>query len=252
MAHHHEWATAIIPACAALAGAGLVGWLAACRERAARRHAILREQLEKFYSPMVALRARIRAKSETRVRIHNAADEEWRRQVARDLGDNQLRELEDSTEPQLEKLIEEDARRLREELLPLYREMVDLFTRSMWLAEPSTRTQFALLVDHVEVFERFLAGTIPKGVAKYLDHREARLAPLYDDLQAHFDRLRGRSGGARPFRTTRKAGVEPLISWALAHGRGRCAHPRDVMAFKRSRVRLPSAPLCHWLRLVHS
>ena len=49
MAHHHEWATAIIPACAALAGAGLVGWLAACRERAARRHAILREQLEKFY-----------------------------------------------------------------------------------------------------------------------------------------------------------------------------------------------------------
>ena len=163
MAHHHEWATAIIPACAALAGAGLVGWLAACRERAARRHAILREQLEKFYSPMVALRARIRAKSETRVRIHNAADEEWRRQVARDLGDNQLRELEDSMEPQLEKLIEEDARRLREELLPLYREMVDLFTRSMWLAEPSTRTQFALLVDHVEVFERFLAGTIPKG-----------------------------------------------------------------------------------------
>src|SRR5439155_22782016 len=53
----------------------------------------------------------------------------------------------------------------------------------------------------------------------------------------------GRSGGARPFATVCGAGVEPSISCMLAHGRGRWRPPVLRMAFKRSRVRLPSAPL---------
>src|SRR5437870_2421732 len=55
----------------------------------------------------------------------------------------------------------------------------------------------------------------------------------------------GRSDGARPFATVCGAGVEPWISCMLAHGRGRWRPPVLRMAFKRSRVRLPSAPLCH-------
>lgn len=107
-------------------------------QRQQRRQAVIREQLEHFYSPMVALRKRIRAKSETRAKITSLADGVWRKQFERDLGPEQLRAMEEMMDPEFEKLIEDNNRRLREELLPAYHRMLDCFTEHMWLAEPST------------------------------------------------------------------------------------------------------------------
>ena len=140
---------------------------------------------------MVALRARIRAKSETRVKVHGVADEVWRTEVERRMGPEQQAEFEETMGPEFDQLVEEDNRRLREELLPLYREMLDCFTKNMWLAEPDTRSHFPTLVEFVDIWDRALAGTIPRGVGRRLDHREERLYPLYESLEAQFERLRG-------------------------------------------------------------
>jgi hypothetical protein len=184
-------------------------WLTGYHQRQQRRQTVIREQLEHFYSPMVALRKRIRAKSETREKIHSIADEVWREKVGRDLGPEQLRAMEETFEPEFDKLAKDDERRLREELLPAYRRMLDCFTEHMWLAEPSTREHFAALVAYLEIWDRALAESIPKGVGKRLDHREASLNPLYDDLERQFERLRlelKESTGWRLWRRCRPGG----------------------------------------------
>jgi len=58
-----SWLNPLITACAGLTGVSLGGWLGARRAREERRQAILREQLEKFYSPMVALVERIQRRA---------------------------------------------------------------------------------------------------------------------------------------------------------------------------------------------
>jgi hypothetical protein len=106
------------------------------------------------------------------------------------MGPEQQIEFEETVGPEIDKLVEEDNRRLREELLPLYREMLDCFTRNMWLAEPDTRKHFATLVEYLDIWDRALTGTMPRGVVRQLDHREERWYPLYDSLESHFEGLR--------------------------------------------------------------
>jgi hypothetical protein len=174
-----------------LIGVILGAWLTGRHQRDERRLAVVRERLEKFYSPMVALRARIKAKSETRVKVHSAADAQWRYEVERRSGPelvNELRQFEEGS-PEYDQLVEDDNRRFREELLPLYRTMLECFTKHMWLAEPATRAEYPVLVEYIDIWERALAG-LPKGVARRLDHREERLHPLYADLEKQFEHLR--------------------------------------------------------------
>src|SRR5689334_15437726 len=102
----------VVSATAGLLGVIVGAWLTARHQRVERRHAVIREQLEKFYSPMVALRARIRARSETRVKVHAAAGEVWHRGIERRMGPDQQIEFEEMIGPEMDKLVEEDNRRL--------------------------------------------------------------------------------------------------------------------------------------------
>ena len=184
--------TAVIPAASGLVGVWVGGWLSGRHHRAERRHTTIREQLDKFYSPMVAIRAEIRARSETRLKVHSLTNEVWQKTVDRLEGqpDQQIA-LEQQRDPEHEALIAYDNKQLLETLVPLYREMLACFRRGMWLVEPSTRAHFATLVEFVDIWERHLAHVLPHGVGSRLDHREERLYPLYDDLETTLDRLRG-------------------------------------------------------------
>ena len=91
--------------------------------------------------------------------------------------------------PDFEKIIHEDNRQLVDELMPCYRDMVNLFRDKMGLAEPSTLEHFGALVEFVEIWDRWLDETIPAEVPGALEHGEEKLYPLYDDLSRQFRRL---------------------------------------------------------------
>jgi hypothetical protein len=158
------------------------------RDKTQRRHALLREQVERFYSPMMGWYALIRARSETRVKVHAEANAEWQEEVGRRMDPEQQRVFEESMGPEFDKLVDEDNRRFKEELLPLYHQMRDCFTTNLWLAEPSTRAYYAALVEFVDVWDRFLTRTLPQGVVRRLNQQEP--TALYEDLERQLDRLR--------------------------------------------------------------
>jgi hypothetical protein len=120
--------------------------------------------------------------------------------------------MEAMMEPEFDKLAKDDERRLRDELLPAYHRMLDCFTEHMWLAEPSTREHFDALVAYIEIWDRALAESIPKGVGKRLGHREASLNPLYDDLERQFERLRLELKESTGWRLWRRRGSGGSIS----------------------------------------
>lgn len=182
---------ALISAASGLLGVWIGGAITRRRQREERRHQLLREQLDRFYSPLFGLRARILAKSELRVKVSGAADTAWRLLTER-AGDDidAVMKLEQERFPDFERVIDENNRQLIEETLPLYRQMVEHFTDNMWLAEPSTRAFFGALVEFVEMWDRWLAGTLPKEIVRLLVHSEQLLKALYEEVERQTARLR--------------------------------------------------------------
>ncbi len=183
--------TALISATAGLVGVVVGGWVTTLGQKKQRQHDRFREQFNGFYAPMLGIRSWILAKGQRRVRVSGASDAAWRRLVASRRGSVEaLQTLSEDRMPDFKKIIEEDNRELAEEIIPRYHEMVDMFRERMALAESSTVEQFGALVEFVDLWDRWLDCTIPGEVIVELEHGEDKLAPLYEDLVHHFDRLK--------------------------------------------------------------
>jgi hypothetical protein len=154
-----RWAISIaVPALAGLFGVWIGALLASRREQKEQRLSFLAKQLQEFYSALLGIRTEIRMRSEIRVKVHDAAGAVWP-ELCEDAsargGPEALQRLTETRWPEFEKLIEYDNQQLFQELLPLYRRMIEVFRTSYWLAEPDTRAFFPGLVEFVELWNRF-------------------------------------------------------------------------------------------------
>jgi len=113
--------------------------------------------------------------------------------IYRDLGD-----LSATRGPEFKKLIECDNRQLQEDLLPAYRQMTTLFRERFWLADPDTRRHYQDLIQFVELWDRWLAKSIPAEVIERVGHAEERLHPFYEHIYERHDSLRTRLESGRP------------------------------------------------------
>lgn len=190
-----RWAITIgVPALAGLAGVVIGAWLTGRRERDQRRLAFAEKQLKDFYSPMVGFRTEVRMRSELRVRIHKTADVVWRELSERvpQASAEALRDITRTRGPEFKKLIDYDNKQLQEELLPTYRQLAKLFRENLWLADPDTREHYKRLIEFVEVWDRWLAKSIPTEVIERLEHSEENLKSFYEHLQQRHDDLRAK------------------------------------------------------------
>jgi len=189
-----RWGFSIgIPALSGLIGVVIGAWLSGRRETRQRRYAFIGKQLNECYSPLLGLRSEIQMLGKLRVRIQNVAEREWRsicdkyKDVA---AQGEVTKYLDERGKEFDKIIKYDNQQLAEELMPAYRQMVKIFRDNMWLADPETQAYFPKLLEFVEIWERWLAGTLPREVSKALEHDEKSLYPFYAHLQDKHDELR--------------------------------------------------------------
>jgi hypothetical protein len=187
-------AQAIVPlisAASGLCGVALGGIIALRSQKRERRQRFICEQLSEFYAPMLGCRERLKARGELRLKIHTVAGSEWARlaEQTREIGMDALRELEEKRWPEFQRIIEYDNKQLEESDIPVYRQMLDLFTAKMHFAEPSTRAHLPALVEFIGLWERFLTGNLPHEVATLIGADEENLKRLYADLNDNFARL---------------------------------------------------------------
>lgn len=146
-----------------------------------KRLAYIEKQLSEFYSPLLGLHKEIRAKSELRVKIQKVGGEVWKENIQAG--------LQPSIKP-TEKEIEYDNRQLREEFVPMYLQMLEIFRKNYWLAEPETREHYTALVEYVEGWNRSLAGGVSGETMQRIGHTEANLKPFYNELEKRTEALR--------------------------------------------------------------
>ena len=152
-----------------------------------RRAAYIERQLSEFYSPLAAYLMRIKAKSELRLRIAKLADQTWEEieQIEKPFHDHKEHFFTSH-----QKQIEYDWQQFREELFPLYRKMLEIFTEKYWLADPDTRQYYQVYLEFVELWERCLSESIPEKVRRKIQYDQDKLNLFFDHIEERMEKLR--------------------------------------------------------------
>jgi len=171
----------------ALVGAVVVYYFGIRHLQIQRRLAFRERQLAEFYAPLGGLRKQIRAKSELRLKISNAADAAWQ-DICKSYAGNPMLDHEERFAP-FKRITEYDNEQLQVELMPKYREMLALFTERYHLAAPETRAFYQEFLEFVEVWNRWLSNSLPREVLGKLEHTEEKVKPFYEHLESKMQQL---------------------------------------------------------------
>jgi hypothetical protein len=185
----------LISAASGLGGVFLGAWLTGRNDQRKRKVDFAEKQLRELYSPLLSIRKQIKTLSELRVRVGTEAGGVWEelcREARERGGPEALREMTERRRPDFDAIIDYENEQWKNDLLPCYKQMLEIFREKFWLAENSTREQFQKLIVYIELWERTLGKTIPGDVVARLGVREAELAPLYDDIEQTFQSLRAK------------------------------------------------------------
>ncbi|MGB8657556.1 MAG: hypothetical protein WCE90_07190 [Candidatus Zixiibacteriota bacterium] len=193
----HPITTTWLLGSAAIAGvSGLIGalcgsLLAGRREKTQRRHAFVQNQLETFYSPLLALRSSVKALRTVGVKVSKFTNLVWQ-QHCEDLKHDPetLARWIEQHKQGYTRFINYDNEQFRKEALPAYKNMVAIFRDKLYLAEPATVVYLPKLIEFVELWERWLADTIPAEVIQKVGISEEELLPFYENLEKHHGLLR--------------------------------------------------------------
>ena len=185
----------LISAASGLGGVFLGAWLSGHNEQRRRKLDFVEKQLQELYSPLLSIRKQVRALSELRVRVATEAAGVWQelcREARERGGPEALKKLSAERSAAFDAITEYENHQWRNELLPCYKQMLQIFQEKFWLAENSTREQFQKLIVYIELWDRALNKTIPGEVVARLNVREVELEPLYEDLEQTFRNLRAK------------------------------------------------------------
>lgn len=169
-------------------GSIITHWMTSRREQTARNIQHRRQQLSEFYGPLLGMHKEIRARSELRVKLQTAIDDNHIGDMVL-AGRGNTEAASDAHLPAILTNIEDEKVTFREVLMPRYRSMIDTFREKMWLAEPETREYFPDLIEFVDVWDKIIAGKLPTAIAPVIGHTEQNLQPFYSHLEKMQDRL---------------------------------------------------------------
>jgi hypothetical protein len=185
------------PLLSGIVGASLVYYFG-IRQISIKRHAdFVERQLQEFYAPIAGWRKRIRLKSELRLRVSGVANEAWH-EICKSYGDAVMHDHEERFKP-FKHIIEYDNDQFERELMPLYRQILELFTDKYWLATKETRGFYEQYLEFVEIWERYLGAAIPGEVIKKLGHSEETVKPFYDHIENKLQQLQEEVADLKPW-----------------------------------------------------
>jgi hypothetical protein len=182
------WITAMMaPLVSGAVGAAIVYYFGVRQLAVQRRMAFVERQMSEFYAPLAGMRRQVLAKTEVRLQVSHAANAAWR-DICRSYGDRVMHDHEAKYEP-FGKIIDYENRQFESELIPVYRQMLNLFTTRYHLADPDTRAFYQPFLEFVEIWNRSLEGALPGAVVQKLGHGEEKLLPFYGHLENRMQQL---------------------------------------------------------------
>lgn len=161
--------------------------LATSQARDQRKRDRVSHQIDELYSPLLGLLERALSLAALRTKIGTSADRAWRTLVEQGA---LTPETEALTSCSYDRIIAYNNSELRDEILPLYQEMLTIFTRRYGLAEPSTRVHFPTLIGFSGLWRRQMTDPLPSAVLRQLPNPGPDLDMFHTDLVTTLDSLR--------------------------------------------------------------
>jgi hypothetical protein len=159
---------------ASLIGTLVGGWVAYLfslrKLMVERKSEFLKRQLLGLYLPLAATEKRVRGKSQLRLKIYREVNKMEAGEVRFAAKQNAIGHAN---------------RELVEEVIPLYRTMLDIFTEKYWLADADTRAFYQDFLEYVELWDR----PIPLEVGEAIGHDEDMGEPFYQHLHTRLTDL---------------------------------------------------------------
>lgn len=146
---------------------------------------LIEKQLEQFYSPLLGIHKEIKAKSEFRFKISNLSNDAWKEEVAKMESRGEAPDISS-----IHREIEYNNSQLKEEFIPHFNRMLQIFKENYWLAEPETQEFYSELIEYVEVWNRYVKDGLSGNILDKLNHDEAKLKPFYNELETRTKILR--------------------------------------------------------------
>jgi hypothetical protein len=152
----------------------------------------MEKQLRELYSPLLSILKQVGALSELRNRAAEGVWEDLCHEASEQGGPEALRRLNAERSTVFEVIVRDKNDQWKNEVLPCYKAMLQIFQEKFWLAEETTRERFQKLIVFVELWDRGLNRGIAVEVVAWLNVREVELVPLYEDLEHTFRSLRAK------------------------------------------------------------
>jgi hypothetical protein len=152
----------------ALVGAFVGGWLSDRREQRKRHADLIDRQLQQFYRPLRALRDTTRVYGDLLSKMNSSSPGLMPEQMA---------------------IADDDLTILKDKLVPIYRDMINVFRTNMSVADPGMDEYFSILNKYVESWEKSLRGAMLAHEWIVRGENEKVLQPFYEHLESTYNRL---------------------------------------------------------------
>jgi hypothetical protein len=140
-------------------------------------------QLNNFYAPLVSRIKQIRTLTKITSEIEVVMDLTWREEYKRLHAESDSWNHDEAFKPYRD-VIEYNNKRFKEIILPLYNEMLAVFTTNYQLAEESTREYYQEFCRFVELWRLNMSVSLPSEALEKLNIIERPLMPFYEHLEA--------------------------------------------------------------------
>ena len=147
-------------------------------------------RLDDFYGPMLGLIKQVIANAEYNIKVSDASNQAWR-----EICERHPHPFEDHGkyfEP-FKKSLDYENERFRNEDIPAFDKMLEIFKSKIHLAYPSTRALFNQFSQYVDHWHR----PLPYEVLKKLNPSAEPLAKLSADVEAHVHNLKRKLSGEK-------------------------------------------------------
>jgi len=176
-----------IPSFVTLVAVVLAYLFALSQARKKRVTDLIEKQLTEFYSPILGCIRKIHAQSKLRFELSGASDVAWKKICEN--APHPFLEHEKKFEP-FRKIIDYENKKLNEEVIPLYDNILNIFTSNYWLSEDKTRQYYDEYYRFVEIWHRYLSGSIPSETLTEIKHGKDLLEPFYKNIEQTLSELK--------------------------------------------------------------
>lgn len=163
--------------------------LSTCQKISDRKKEYIYRQIIEFYNPIVSCISKIENISSVRKELSEIASEGWK-----DLHERAPKPFYNHDEEfkPYKALIEYDNDQFLKEIIPLYKDILEIFTKKYYLADKKSKEFYRDYLKFIEIWNRNLVSSLPHEIYERIIKNWPKIDSFFDHIKKQLDSLTNR------------------------------------------------------------